>query len=310
MRARPLLRIIVVAGLVFLMELARQSTHLHRWFQRDLANAGVSGVSPDLFSVPSSAVPIWNLWLVVLVACFLIVSDLYREKLGQSWSASIRAGTVVWMATFGMAWLSFLAFGLVSYGVVLIALAEAWIESQVVAAVAVRWPAADRAIPRPVQRRSVGRRSLVNVRPLDKQDLPQVAQWNVQLHEDEGSPPLSVDAAAKRLRRWFEDGTFQGAIFLGDGHPVGYVLYEHRPVHADQRAAHRVYVRQFFISRESRREGTGTAAFETFVRKLVPKNVNVVLEVKESNSSGQRFWESLSFKPIGVAYELDRQDDT
>ena len=56
--------------------------------------------------------------------------------------------------------------------------------------------------------------------------------------------------------------------------------------------------------------GSKTAAFKTFVRELVPKNANVVLEVKESNPSGQRFWESLSFRPIGVAYELDRQDGT
>ncbi len=89
----------------------------------------------------------------------------------------------------------------------------------------------------------------MNARALERQDIPQVAQWNVQLHEDEGSPPMSVDAATKRLRRWFEDGTFQGAIFLADGKSVGYVLYEHRPVHADQRAAECVYVRQFFISR-------------------------------------------------------------
>ena len=39
----------------------------------------------------------------------------------------------------------------------------------------------------------VRRRSLVNARALEKQDIPQVAQWNVQLHEDEGSPPMSVD---------------------------------------------------------------------------------------------------------------------
>ena len=87
--------------------------------------------------------------------------------------------------------------------------------------------------PHAAERRSVIRRSLLNARTLEKQDIPQVAQWNVQLHEDEASPPMSVDAATKRLRRWFEDGTFQGAIFLADGKSVGYVLYEHRPVHAD-----------------------------------------------------------------------------
>jgi ribosomal protein S18 acetylase RimI-like enzyme len=156
----------------------------------------------------------------------------------------------------------------------------------------------------------IGPRSLVNARALVHQDIEQVAQWNVQLHEDEGSAPLSVDAAAKRLRRWLEDRTFQGAIFLADGSEVGYVLYEHRPVHADQRAAESVYVRQFFISREARRQGNGTAAFKTFVREFIPRNANVVLDVKESNPSGQRFWESLSFKPMGVTYGLDRQDRT
>jgi predicted acetyltransferase len=150
----------------------------------------------------------------------------------------------------------------------------------------------------------------VNARALKEHDIPQVAEWNVQLHEDEGSSPLSVEAATKRLQRWFEDGTFQGAIFLVDGNSVGYALYEHQPVHGDQRAAKSVYVRQFFICRESRREGKGTAAFTTFVREFVPKSANVVLEVKESNPSGQRFWESLAFKPKSVTYELDRQDGT
>jgi ribosomal protein S18 acetylase RimI-like enzyme len=146
----------------------------------------------------------------------------------------------------------------------------------------------------------------VNARALGDQDIPQLAKWNVQLHEDEGSTPMSVEAATERIRRWLDANTFQGAVFVVDEKAVGYLLYEHRPVHADLRASESVYVRQFFISRESRRRGHGTKAFETFLRELVPERANVILDVKTSNGPGQRFWETLGFAAKSIAYELDR----
>ena len=144
----------------------------------------------------------------------------------------------------------------------------------------------------------------MDIRAIEEEDLPLLAQWNVQLHEDEGSTPMTVDAAAERMQRWLDVGTFEGAIFLVDESPVGYLLYEHRPVHPDQRGGESVYVRQFFIARESRRQGRGTHAFKTFLRELVPRGANVMLDVKVSNEPGQRFWESLGFGAKSVAYEL------
>ncbi len=72
--------------------------------------------------------------------CFLLVSGLYRRQLGRTWAATIRAGTLTWVATFGITWLSFLAFNLVTLETAAIALAGAWIELQAVAGVAVWWP--------------------------------------------------------------------------------------------------------------------------------------------------------------------------
>lgn len=121
---------------------------------------------------------------------------------------------------------------------------------------------------------------------------------------------MSVDTAAERIQRWFDTGTFQGAIFLVDEKAIGYLLYEHRPVHVDLRASESVYIRQFFISRESRRKGHGTKAFETFLRELVPEQASVSLDVKVSNPSGQRFWETLGFPAKTIAYECDRSPVT
>lgn len=144
----------------------------------------------------------------------------------------------------------------------------------------------------------------MNGKALSEQDIPQVAQWNVQLHEDEGSTPMSVDAAAERIRRWLANDVFRGVIFIADNTPIGYALYEHRPAEADQRSTESVYIRQFFITRDSRRQRQGTAAFQLLVNELVPRSAKVILEVKVSNPAGRRFWESLGFEATDVVYEL------
>jgi len=42
----------------------------------------------------------------------------------------------------------------------------------------------------------------LDIRAIEEEDLPLLAQWNVQLHEDESSTPMTVAAAAERMRRW------------------------------------------------------------------------------------------------------------
>jgi GNAT superfamily N-acetyltransferase len=146
------------------------------------------------------------------------------------------------------------------------------------------------------------------VRAIEKSEIPQVAQWNVQLHEDEHSAPMSIDAATQRIRRWLEEGTFQGVTFLVEGEAIGYLLYELRPAHPDQRGGASVYIRQFFIARAARRKGRGTAAFRAFVDERVLGDTQLMLDVKRSNPAGQRFWESLGFQAKSINYEHDRSN--
>lgn len=146
----------------------------------------------------------------------------------------------------------------------------------------------------------------MKLRRLAEADISQVAEWNVQLHEDEKSSPMSVDKARERLLRWVRDQTFKGAIFTIDDNDIGYIIYEDRPVHPDLRENHSVYVRQFFIDREARRSKLGTRAFKAFIEKLVPPGVTVTLNVKSSNPAGHIFWNSLGFEAENISYILNQ----
>ena len=148
--------------------------------------------------------------------------------------------------------------------------------------------------------------NIMELRTMTAIDIKQVAKWNVQLREDEASKPLSIEEASERYERWFREDLFQGAIFLIGNQAVGYVLYTNRPMDADIRGTDSVYVRQFFIVREARRQKLGTHAFNLFLKELVPSALRCSLQVRASNLFGQRFRESLGFKQESVAYELDR----
>jgi len=137
-------------------------------------------------------------------------------------------------------------------------------------------------------------------------DISLVANWNMQLHEDEASTPITRDAITDRYRRWLCGDQFKGVIFLVKQEPIAYVIYEHRAVLPDSRDQESVYIRQFFVAREARRKGFGTKAFDLFMEAIVPSGVSVRLNVKASNPSGQRFWESLGFESENIEYELSR----
>ncbi len=141
-------------------------------------------------------------------------------------------------------------------------------------------------------------------RALQEKDISRVARWNIELHEDEGSTPMSISEATERLGSWLASGRFRGMVFMLDNVDVGYVLYELQAANADIRGSvDSIYVRQFYITRESRRSGLGTEAFRNFLREMGDKRVT--LEVKATNPNGQRFWESLGFTPQEIAYQLN-----
>lgn len=143
-------------------------------------------------------------------------------------------------------------------------------------------------------------------RPITVADIEQIARWNIELHQDEGSVPLSNTAAQNRLRKWLADKNLKGVIFVENNSQVGYAIFEHQSADPNLRASKQtIYIRQFFISREHRRSGIGSLAFQHFKNEVVSNTTRIALDVKATNPSGQKFWESLGCIPQHVRYHLE-----
>jgi len=137
-------------------------------------------------------------------------------------------------------------------------------------------------------------------RPVQDTDLDLVSSWNRQLQENEGAIVMEADAIRARLERWLAAG-YEGVVFLHESTPIGYALF--RPTDPDRETPGGVHPRQFFIAREQRRRGFGTAAFHAFVAHIVAGR-RLVLEVLESNPEGRAFWLSLGLEPYSSTLEL------
>jgi GNAT superfamily N-acetyltransferase len=145
--------------------------------------------------------------------------------------------------------------------------------------------------------------AIVKLEQIEDEDIPQLARWNVELHEDEGSIPMTIDGAEARLRRWLTDNSFHALKITIDDRPVGYMLFQKVPPSPDLRgSSESIYIRQFYIVREARRSGSGRNAIELFTQYVVSKGHPIHLDVKITNPAGQRFWESLGFEAEHVAY--------
>ncbi|MBL4679430.1 MAG: GNAT family N-acetyltransferase [Pseudomonadales bacterium] len=135
-------------------------------------------------------------------------------------------------------------------------------------------------------------------------DIPQIAAWNIQLHLDEGSTPLTIAEAESRYESWIENDEYSGLVFCLNDVACGYILYEYNEAGNDVRSPAYYYVRQFYIDKNCRRTGTGTKAFNMFKEMCVLTGTKINLEANISNPNGQKFWESLGFKACEIAYEL------
>lgn len=133
------------------------------------------------------------------------------------------------------------------------------------------------------------------MQPAGPDDAPLLAEMNAQLIQDEGSRnPMTVVKLEQRMRGWLTSG-WSAVLMRRSEQLVGYALYQVREDEYTQ--APEVYLRQFFVKREHRGQGLGRAAFQQFVRVLVPPGAVVVLQVLEANPRARRFWESVGCRP-------------
>jgi GNAT superfamily N-acetyltransferase len=132
-------------------------------------------------------------------------------------------------------------------------------------------------------------------RPATDADLGLLAEWNHQLIRDEGHRnPMTVEQLAGRMRTWLQ-GEYRAVIFSAE-EPMGYALYKQQE--------ELVYLRQFFVRRDRRRNGIGRAAFEVLRREIWPAGVRLTVDVLCGNAGGVAFWRSVGCQDYCLTLEI------
>ncbi|AZN40981.1 GNAT family N-acetyltransferase [Paenibacillus albus] len=118
------------------------------------------------------------------------------------------------------------------------------------------------------------------------EDIGILASLNKQLIEDEQHDnPMNAEQLKARMGV-FISSEYNAYLFNEQGVVKGYALVKH--------ARQPLYLRQFFICRESRRQGLGKVAFAKLLDYLGTDTID--LEVMFWNERGKQFWRSLGFQ--------------
>lgn len=130
----------------------------------------------------------------------------------------------------------------------------------------------------------------------EEKDIGLLAEWNHQLIQDEGHRNQMTVVQIEERMRGFLAGEYTAIIFEVESDPVGYALY--REEHRD------IYLRQFFIRRDHRREGLGRQAMMILRDKIWPRDRRLTLEVLTVNESGIAFWRSVGYREYCLTMEI------
>ena len=125
------------------------------------------------------------------------------------------------------------------------------------------------------------------------EDAALLSQMNKHLIEDEKSTnPMTVEELEERMRG-FLSVEYSAYFFMQDENVVGYALVKdtEKPL----------YLRQFFIEREYRRQHLGRQAFHLLLDYLQTDTINI--DVLPWNEPGLRFWESLGVTPTCISMQ-------
>lgn len=116
-------------------------------------------------------------------------------------------------------------------------------------------------------------------------DVEELAQLNKQLIEDEKSDNTMTLEQLKIRMRDFLESEYNAYFFMEEDCIAGYALVRH--------TSKPLYLRQFFIARNFRRQGKGLAALKLLQEEL--KTDKIDIEVLSWNMAAIKFWESCGF---------------
>lgn len=126
-------------------------------------------------------------------------------------------------------------------------------------------------------------------------DCARLAEWNRRLIEDEGHRnEMTVPELEDRMRGWISDG-YTAITFHEGADPVAYALY--------RETGDEVYLRQFFVRRDRRREGIGRRAMESLIEEVWPSGKRLTVEVLWDNEAAWAFWNANGYTEYAVTLE-------
>ena len=130
------------------------------------------------------------------------------------------------------------------------------------------------------------------------QDAPALAEMNQRLIRDEGHRNLmGIEELTARITGWL-GGDYEAVLFSRAESAVGYALYRREPDH--------VYLRQFFVELESRRQGVGRRAIKWMWDNVWQDVQRLRLDVLIGNQGAHAFWESVGFSDYCITMEAER----
>jgi GNAT superfamily N-acetyltransferase len=142
---------------------------------------------------------------------------------------------------------------------------------------------------------TVAQKMNLSWREVSDSDLGLLAEWNHQLIRDEGHRnPMTVAQLSERMKQWLK-GEYRAVLFSTD-EPVGYALF--------RKEEGCVYLRQFFVRRDRRRNGIGRNAFSVLREQIWPRDVRLTVDVLCQNQSAVAFWRSVGYRDYCLTLEI------
>lgn len=139
----------------------------------------------------------------------------------------------------------------------------------------------------------------LNYRFATLDDCSLLAALNMQLLQDENHRNRrTTDVLETRMRNWLatSPNTASAVLFEQNQKIVAYALYQEYPEYT--------YLRQFFVVRDYRRQGIGTAAIELLRAHVWPPDRRLTVEVLINNTRGIMFWRSVGYQDYLLGLEI------
>jgi predicted acetyltransferase len=123
-----------------------------------------------------------------------------------------------------------------------------------------------------------------------------LAELNQQLIRDEGHRNrMTVPELEQRMSRWLA-AEYNAVLFEDGGELVAYALFCEK--------AGEIYLRQFLVVRDRRRQGLGRQAVRILRSDIWPKNKRLTVGVLVANQGGVAFWRALGYTDYCLTLEF------